>query len=124
MARQILVVDDDRISRLLTETILAKLGFEVTSLSDGSGAADADATGEFEAIVMDCQMPNMDGFQATEAIRRRQADTSAARTPIIGLSARAMEGDDELALARGMDAYITKPLTARKMKEALDEVLG
>jgi len=124
MARLILLVDDERLGRLVTQTILEKLGFEVEVLDDGRGAADADATMQFEAIVMDCQMPHMDGFEATQEIRRRQRDDRATRTPIIGLSSRAMRGDDEAALAKGMDVYITKPVTMSKVRRALEQVLG
>jgi len=124
MARRILVVDDDRMSRLLTQTVLEKLGVEVVVLGDGRGAADAVATGDFHAVIMDCQMPHMDGFEATAEIRRRQADSHGARTPIIGLSARAMKGDEEAAIAKGMDAYITKPVSVPKMQAALGQVLS
>jgi len=124
MARQILLVDDDRVSRLLTQTFLEKLGFEVVLLGDGRGAAEADATSAFAAIIMDCQMPHMDGFEATAEIRQRQADSGGARTPIIGLSARAMQGDEAVALAKGMDAYIMKPVSVRKVQAALEQVLG
>lgn len=124
MGRHILVVDDERVSRLVTQTVLEKLGFEVDVLGDGRGAAEADATGLFEAIIMDCQMPHMDGFQATAEIRRRQEASRATRTPIIGLSARAMPGDDDVALSKGMDAYITKPVTLHKVQMALAQVLG
>lgn len=124
MARQILLVDDDRVSRLLTQTILEKFGFEVEVLPDGRGAAEADATGDFDAIVMDCQMPNMDGFEATAEIRGRQAAGYGNRTPIIGLSARTMAGDEEAAIAHGMDVYVTKPVSARKMQAALEQALG
>ena len=124
MPRRILLVDDDRMSRLLAQTVLENLGFEVVGLGDGRGAADADATGDFDAIVMDCQMPYMDGFEATAEIRRRQASSDRPPTPIIGLSSRTMKGDDEAAIAKGMDAYITKPLSARKFQAALARVLG
>jgi len=124
MARLILVIDDERVGRLVTQTILEKLGFEVEVLDDGRGAADADARMQFDAIIMDCQMPHMDGFEATEELRRRQAADGAARTPIIGLSARAMRGDEEAALAHGMDAYITKPVNSSKVRHALETVLG
>jgi two-component system sensor histidine kinase/response regulator len=124
MARRVLVVDDERVSRLTTQTILEKLGFEVVVLDDGRGAADADEATHFDAIVMDCQMPYVDGFQATAEIRRRQMQGHAERTPIIGLSARAMEGDAEVALSKGMDAYVTKPVSARKLQAALDQVFG
>lgn len=124
MARRILVVDDERVSRLTTQTMLERLGFEVDVLDDGRGAADADETTHFDAIVMDCQMPYMDGFQATAEIRRRQAAVHGERTPIIGLSARAMEGDEEIALSKGMDAYVTKPVSVKKLQVALDKVFG
>lgn len=124
MVREILVVEDDRMSRLVTQAILEKLGFEVEVLGDGRGAADADATGKFAAIIMDCQMPHMDGFEATAEIRGRQAETRGSRTPIIGLSSRDMPGDDEVAIAKGMDAYITKPVSLRKMQAALGQALG
>ena len=67
-------------------------------------------------------MPHMDGFKATAEIRRQQIATRSPRTPIIGLSARSMEGDEEVALAKGMDAYITKPQSVRKVRDALARV--
>lgn len=124
VGRRILLVDDDRMSRLLAQNVIEGLGYEVVVLGDGRGAAEADATGDFDAIVMDCQMPYMDGFEATAEIRRRQAHSQGARTPIIGLSARAMTGDEDTAIAKGMDAYITKPVSARKLQAALEQVLG
>jgi CheY-like chemotaxis protein len=123
MARRILVVDDARMSRFLTQTVLERLGFEVVVVDDGRGAVEAHAAGDFDAIVMDCQMPHMDGFQATAAIRRQEADSRSAVTPIIGLSARDMDGDREVAIAKGMDAYLTKPVSAKKLQDAF-ETLG
>lgn len=120
--RRILVVDDDRLSRLTTQTVLERLGFNVEVLGDGIEAVEAEASGRFDAIVMDCQMPRMDGFKATAAIRQGEDETHRPHTPIIGLSARAMEGDDEVAISKGMDAYITKPLSIHKMCAALDQV--
>jgi CheY-like chemotaxis protein len=122
MPRRILIVDDERMSRLLTESVLEVLGFQADAVGDGRGAVDAAATGAFEAILMDCQMPQMDGFKATAAIRRRERDDHRPPTPIIGLSARDMEGDDEVAMAKGMDGYIAKPVTIRKMRAALDQL--
>ena len=120
--RRILLIDDERVSRLTTQSLLEKLGFEVFTLDDGRSAVEEEATGRYDAIIMDCQMPFVDGFQATAAIRRHQRDAYGRRTPIIGLSARAMAGDDEVALSKGMDVYVTKPVTLRKLKGALEEV--
>jgi two-component system sensor histidine kinase/response regulator len=122
MARHILVVDDARVSRLLTQRVLERLGFEVVVVDDGREAVEAHAAGHFDAIVMDCQMPHMDGFQATAAIRRQEAGSDSAVTPIVGLSARDMDGDREVAIAKGMDAYITKPVSAKKMRVALEKL--
>ena len=122
MTRTILVVEDDTLSRICTQGVLEKLGFHVVGVDDGREAVEAEATGDFDAIIMDCQMRHMDGFQATAAIRRRQADSQRARTPIIGLSARAMEGDEEVAIAKGMDAYITKPARPHKLQAALEQL--
>ena len=124
MAHRILLAEDDRLSRLATHSILEKLGYEVEGVGDGRAAVDAEATGEFDAVVMDCQMPKMDGFQATAAIRKRQVGTYAPRTPIIGLSARAMEGDSDAAIAKGMDVYLTKPYKVSSLHAALELWIG
>lgn len=120
MDHRILLADDRRLNRLASLGILEKLGYEVVVVGDGKEAVDAEATGDFDAIVMDCQMPRMDGFQATAEIRRRQVTAGCARTPIIGLSARAMEGDREAAIAKGMDAYLTKPVSVGELRTVLE----
>ena len=124
MAHRILLAEDDRLSRLATQHILEKLGYEVEGVGDGREAVDAEATGEFDAVIMDCQMPKMDGFQATAAIRRRQVAADGARIPIIGLSARAMEGDSDAAIAQGMDVYLTKPYKVSTLQAALEQWIG
>jgi CheY-like chemotaxis protein len=120
--RRILLIDDERVSRFTTQSVLEKLGFDVETLDDGRSAAEAEATGEYAAVIMDCQMPFVDGFEATAAIRRQQRQGRGRRTPIIGLSARSMAGDEEVALSKGMDVYLTKPVSARKLQAALDQV--
>jgi CheY-like chemotaxis protein len=101
----------------MTQSVLERMGYEVVTLADGRGAADEDAGGNLVGIIMDCQMPFMDGFKATAEIRRQ-----GSRTPIIGLSARCMEGDDEVAIAKGMDAYIVKPVTLRKVRDTFHKL--
>lgn len=120
MAHRILLAEDDRLSRLATEQLLEKLGYEVVGVGDGVEAVEAVAEREFDAILMDCQMPRMDGFKATAEIRRHQVERHGARTPVIGLSGRAMEGDSEAATARGMDAYLTKPVNVNELRAALE----
>ena len=124
MAHRILLAEDDRLSRLSTRRILERLGYEVEGVGDGREAVDAEATGTFDAVIMDCQMPRMDGLQATLVIRRRQVADNRARIPIIGLSARAMDGDSEAAIAKGMDVYLTKPYKVSTLQAALDQWIG
>lgn len=124
MAHRILLAEDDRLSRLSTLRILKKLGYEVEGVCDGLAAVDAEGTGQFDAVIMDCQMPRMDGFQATVEIRRRQVAADRARIPIIGLSARAMDGDSDAAIAKGMDAYLTKPYKLSTLQAVLEQWIG
>jgi len=121
MARRILLAEDERLSRLSTQRVLETLGYEVVGVGDGKEAVEAQALGDFDAVIMDCQMPELDGFKATVQIREREAKTGAAHTPIIGLSGRAMDGGREAALAKGMDGYLPKPFTVPELKHALDE---
>lgn len=122
MRPQILLIDDERVSRFTTQSALERLGFEVETLDDGRSAAEAEATGQYVAIIMDCQMPFVDGFEATAAIRRQQRRSRGRQTPIIGLSARSMAGDEDVALSKGMDVYLTKPVSVRRLQAALDQV--
>ena len=122
MRRRVLLIDDERVSRFTTQSVLERLGFDVETLDDGRGAAEAEATGQYVAVIMDCQMPFVDGFEATAAIRRHQRGSHGRRTPIIGLSARAMAGDEDDALSRGMDVYLTKPVSSRKLQAALEHI--
>ena len=122
MRPRVLLIDDERVSRFTTQSVLEKLGFDVETLDDGRSAVEAEATGQYVAVIMDCQMPFVDGFEATAAIRRRQSQSQGRRTPIIGLSARSMAGDEDVALSKGMDVYLTKPVRARRLQAALDQV--
>jgi len=90
----------------------------VETAVNGAEALDLHAAGEYAVIFMDCQMPEMDGFEATAEIRKRETN-SVCRTPIIALTASAIEGDREKCLAAGMDDYIPKPFTAHQMRSAL-----
>ncbi|MEY2422828.1 MAG: two-component system, OmpR family, response regulator [Acidimicrobiaceae bacterium] len=117
---KILLVEDDRMNQLVAVRTLERQGVFVVIANNGAEALKLAVADHFDVILMDCQMPTMDGFQATAAIRERQAAEMSSPTPIIGLSARAMDGDREAAIAAGMDDYLTKPLRAEELRVTLE----
>ena len=114
----ILLVEDNKMNQLVGSKVLAKLGFEFDIANNGLEAVELVGRRAYDAVLMDCQMPEMDGYEATTEIRRSEGD--ARHTPIIAMTAAAMEGDRETCLAAGMDDYITKPIRL----EALAEVIN
>ncbi len=106
----ILLVDDNPANMRVTQALLETLGCTVTTARNGLEAVDAYREKEFDLILMDCQMPEMDGYEATRAIRQIEG-FQHRRTPIVALTAHAMEGSREASIASGMDDQITKPLT-------------
>jgi signal transduction histidine kinase/CheY-like chemotaxis protein len=106
---RVLLVDDNRVNQEVSSSMLIYLGCAVDVADDGVQAVAMAERSRYDAILMDCQMPEMDGFEATAEIRRREAAGALARTPIIALTANAIRGDRERCLAAGMDDYLPKP---------------
>lgn len=113
----ILLVDDNLINRKVALGILKKLGMTADSATDGFEAVEAFSQGKYNIILMDCMMPGMDGYQATEEIRK--LENSKTHIPIIAMTANAMEGDRERCLQSGMDDYVPKPVKAPVLEAAL-----
>ena len=119
---RILLAEDNVVNRMVAHGILSKAGHEVIEAKNGLEAVELFRQGGFDLVLMDVQMPELDGYEATRRIRQREAP--AARTPILALTAHAMAGDRELCLEAGMDDYITKPLDARKLLEKIQFLTG
>ncbi len=119
---RVLLVEDNPINQEVCFKRLTKMGHQVTMAANGLEAVEAYRHGDFDLVLMDVQMPVMDGFQATQRIRDIER-TRDRYTPIIAMTARAMKGDEEHCLRIGMDAYMAKPFRATKLAEILQEIL-
>lgn len=116
-----LLAEDSAVNQRLAIALLEKWGHQVTVAGTGKAAVEIWQKGGFDVILMDIQMPEMDGHDATRAIRRLEAGTGH-RTPIIAMTAHALKGDEEKCLAVGMDSYISKPIRAPLLYEKLADI--
>lgn len=113
----LLVVEDDETNQLVATGISRSLGFTLDIACDGREALDALARRRYDAVLMDCQMPVLDGYDATRELRAREG--GGPRTPVIAMTANAVMGDRERCLAAGMDDYLTKPFTPGSLDAVL-----
>jgi len=116
----LLVAEDNLINQRLAVRLLEKRGHRVDIATNGQQALAAMERQSYDVVLMDVQMPEVDGFQATAAIREREK-TTGKHLRIIAMTAHAMEGDREKCLAAGMDGYIPKPITAKEMFDAIED---
>lgn len=119
---RVLLAEDNPVNQMLAVKMLQKRGHTIEVAPDGRAAVEAWERGEFDAILMDVQMPIMDGLEATGEIRRREKE-KGTHTPIIAMTAHAMRGDRERCLDAGMDAYLPKPIHANDLFETLEELM-
>ena len=118
---KILVVDDARVNQKVVLRQLQQLGHTGDCVNNGQEALEKLATSNYDIVLMDCQMPVLDGYQATQAIRQQEQGTDYHQI-VIGLTAHAMKGDREKCLAAGMDNYMTKPLILSELERILQQV--
>jgi CheY-like chemotaxis protein/HPt (histidine-containing phosphotransfer) domain-containing protein len=117
----VLLAEDNPVNRTVATRILEKAGHAVVGVENGQEAVSAFEAQPFDVVLMDVQMPGMDGLAATAAIRKLEAKTGT-RTPIIALTARAMRGDRDECLRAGMDGYLAKPIRVEELLSALERV--
>ncbi|MDP1823335.1 MAG: ATP-binding protein [Archangium sp.] len=115
----VLLVEDNRVNQRLAERLLSRRGCLVTLAEDGLQGVKCWTKGRFDVVLMDCNMPELDGFEATARIRELEKELGLSRTPIVALTADAMEGDRQRCLAAGMDDYLSKPLLDEKLVAVL-----
>jgi len=116
---RVLVAEDNPVNQRVVQGVLAKLGCEAVVVADGERAVETSREGRFDLILMDCQMPVMDGFEATRRIRVLQR----AHTPIVALTAGVLEGDRQRCLDAGMDGFLPKPLKVEDLERILATVI-
>ncbi len=123
LSGRVLLAEDNEVNRLVAAEMLATLNLEVVLVVNGQEALEAWHRDHFDVVLMDCQMPKMDGFAATQQIRADEAQQPGRRTPIIALTANALTGDREQCLAAGMDDYLAKPFTRHALYTVIERWL-
>ncbi|SMP65759.1 CheY chemotaxis protein or a CheY-like REC (receiver) domain [Desulfonatronum zhilinae] len=124
MSARILVVEDDQLNRFALKKLLEKGGFTVREAEDGRRALEVLEQETVDCILMDVQLPIMNGVEATEIIRAHDGSRYNPKTPIIALTAYAMPGDKEKFLASGMNDYLAKPTTYQQLEQVLRKYIA
>jgi len=119
---RILLVEDNEVNQEVGKAMLESIGCSVEVASNGNECLERIAGAAYDVILMDCQMPELDGYEATMIIRQQESGSS--RIPILALTAHAMEGDRDVCLAAGMDDYLSKPFTVKQLVEALSRLIS
>lgn len=120
---RVLVVEDNAVNQKLAVKLLQKRGHEVVAVPDGHVAVEECRRARFDVVLMDIQMPVMDGLEATRAIRSWE-ESAGGHATIIAMTAYAMKGDRERCLEAGMDGYVSKPIDSKELFRLIDELCG
>jgi CheY-like chemotaxis protein len=123
-AQRVLLAEDNMINQMIAQGMLQKIGLDVTVVVNGQDAVDKVKNEHFDLIYMDCQMPVMDGYEATIAIRSREVAQGLPRVPIIAMTANAMPQDRTRCLAAGMDDHLPKPFKEAQLVASAQQWLG
>jgi CheY-like chemotaxis protein len=120
---KLLLAEDNKVNQMLAVALLRKRGYDVTVADNGLQAVELVKRGDFDLVLMDVQMPKMDGFEATAAVREWESDRGK-RLPIVAVTAHAMEGDRTRCLEAGMDDYVSKPIDPEELEAAIHRWTG
>jgi CheY-like chemotaxis protein len=120
---RLLLAEDDPATRKVLGLMLNRLNFDLDFAEDGQEAVELWEKGAYDLVLMDVQMPRLNGFEATSAIREKEKERERGHTPIIALTAHAFKEDEEKCLAAGMDAYVSKPVDFKNCLEVIRELL-
>jgi CheY-like chemotaxis protein len=120
---RVLLAEDNVVNQMLARRLLERMGATVTIADTGMAAIERLSISSFNAVLMDCQMPELDGYEATRRIRKGAAGEAARTVPIIALTANALSGDRELCIEAGMDDYLVKPIDPEALREKLERAL-
>ncbi len=117
---KVLMAEDNKVNQMVARTLVQKAGCEVDIAENGQQAVQAWQENTYDAIFMGCQMPVMDGYEATETIRELEQEQN--HIPIVALTANAMDGEAEICFNAGMDRFLVKPINIAHLKEILEEI--
>ncbi|MFN0103177.1 MAG: response regulator [Bryobacteraceae bacterium] len=120
LSGHVLIAEDNAVNQVLAQRLVGALGLTAEVVPNGAAALDALAARDFRLVLMDCQMPGMDGYEATRRLRQSSA---TAKIPVVAMTANAMKGDRELCLAAGMNDYVSKPIRLDRLREVLARYL-
>jgi CheY-like chemotaxis protein len=120
LGAHLLLVEDNAVNQEVTVEMLEVLGCRADVAKNGREAVEMMIPGRYDLVFMDCHMPEMDGYRATRIIRDREREQMLERTPIVAMTANAMEGDSDACLAAGMDDYLSKPFSIRQLGAVLE----
>jgi len=122
-SRRVLLAEDTPINQTLQTILLNRMGYEVTIANNGLEAVEAFRSGSFDLVLMDVQMPEMGGVEATQQIRELESTRAGIRTPIIAVTANALKGDRDHYIASGMDGYVSKPISLEALKSEMARLM-
>ena len=120
---RVLLAEDNRTNQKVATIMLERLGHQVVLASNGVEAVDALKGDAYDLVLMDVQMPEMDGLEATKRIRAAESGVMNPRIPIVAMTAHAMKGDREHCLESGMDAYLAKPIKPAQLREIIERLV-